>query len=135
MRIILPLLMVFLLAACQPYYIRTEQVNQLSRGSNSEQVKSVLEKEPDKVTQVEIGGAEYTVHLYQMLTDVIEQMSMVCDQYGCYPIMYTEPVTEPYAIVYRDQEAVFWGFVEELNKHHDPALNEVGRATISLLKE
>jgi hypothetical protein len=133
MRGIVLLLVVVLLAACKPAYIRTEQVNKIAVGSSSQHVESVLEREPNSVTSVAAGGADYTVHIYRMLTDMEEHMTMICDQYGCYPIWYTEPVTEPYVVVFRDEKAVFWGFIEELNKHNDPALNQAGRAAIKLI--
>jgi hypothetical protein len=123
---ILVLLLLLLSVGCQPYYIRTDQVNALSVGNSPAQVKSILEKDPDKILSKSVAGSEYTIQVNQMLTDQITMMTMACDQYGCTPIPYTEPVTEPYLIVLKNSKVVFWGFVEELNKANDAALNEVG---------
>lgn len=125
-----------LCVGCQPYYIRTEQVNGLSIGNTPEQVRGVLGKDPDKVISKSVGGNEYSVQVYEMLTDQIMMMSMMCDQYGCTPVPYSEPVTEPYLIVLKNSKLVFWGFVEELNKANDVALNKVGEyAAAKLVKE
>lgn len=121
----------FLLSACQPYYIRNEQVNGLQVGGDPSLVKSALAKDPDKVFETKVDDNAYTVQVYQMLTGQEQQMTMSCTQYGCFPVFYTVPVTEPYTVILKNSEIVFWGFIEELNKHDDTALNEIGGFTVN----
>jgi hypothetical protein len=130
MKKYLVLLSLLFLSACQPYYIRTEQVNGLQVGGDPSLIKNALAKDPDRVFETQIESDHYAVQIYQMLTGEEQQMTMSCTQYGCVPIFYTVSVTEPYTVVLKNREIVFWGFIEELNKHNDSVLNDVGKFTV-----
>lgn len=120
------LMVAVVLQGCGPYYITDTQLGGIKPGMSAGQVQSQLSKEPDATFPVTGLGGIYDVQVYRLLTGQRQQMTMSCTKYGCVPIPYTEPVTEPYVFVYQSSELVAWGFVEQLRKAPNKELNTLG---------
>ena len=122
------LLLLLALQGCAPYYLVDSQLSGLQPGLNMQQVQGQLAKKPSAEFPVTGLDGLYAVQVYHVLTDQTQQMTVSCGQYGCIPIMYTEPVTEPFAFVFQDDKLIAWGFVDALRKHPNGEINRVGAA-------
>lgn len=129
------LALVMLLQGCAPYYIVDSQLGGLKPGLSADQVQGQLAKKPSMEFPVTGQYGTYKAQVYQLLTDQTQQMTMSCGQYGCIPITYTEPVTEPFVFIYQDDRLVVWGFVDELRKHQSDEINRVGAAVVVELQK
>ena len=123
------------LQGCAPYYIVDSQLSGLKPGLSAQQVQGQLAKKPSAEFPVLGLLGEYRVQAYQLLTDQTTQTTVSCGQYGCIPIVYTEPVTEPFVFVYQDDKLMVWGFVDELRKHPSNEINRVGTAVADELQK
>lgn len=127
-RLIVLLPLVLFLAACKPYYITDADLGTLKQGQSVKQVQQHMDREADKVYRVETRDATFDVHSFSLLVDQTQQMTMSCTQYGCVPIFYTVPVTEPYVLAFVEDRLFAWGFVHELKKDPSRKVSELGEA-------
>lgn len=124
------------LMGCQPFYITKDQVSSIRPGINAKQVSTLLTKEkPSKAVTVTVKDVDYLIHFYDMHVGSRQEMTMSCGKYGCTPIMYTVPVTEDYAFVFRNQSLITWGFMKELAASPKRNIREIGRQARLALEE
>lgn len=127
-------LAVLALQGCKPYYVMDHQLSGLRSGLSTEQVHQQLDKKPWESFPVIGLQGEYLAEVYQVLTDQTQQTTVSCTQYGCIPVVYTEPVTEPFAFIYHQDQLVAWGFVDALRRHPSDEINRLGAAVATELQ-
>ena len=121
-RLVVVVLVTLLLFGCAGP-LTMDQLQTLQRGQSPAQVQEQLKRPPEAQFSLQHANKEYHVEIYQMQTGSRMESSVVCNQYGCYPMSYSVPVTQLYLFVYEADSGLYtWGFEEEVSKSEEGEL-------------
>ena len=110
------LIVMVALSGCTTTYLTKDSLNVVEPGLSSAEVEKHLQLKPDFMSMVEVENETYVAHFFRMKTGERQEMSMFCNQYGCYPMFITVPEIYPFIFIYKSDHLLGWGLVEKLEK-------------------
>jgi hypothetical protein len=126
-----------LLASCVTSDITMDKIQFVERGLSSSNLSSMLERKPHKVLTVvdPKEGLEYHVHIYDMQTGT----ETFIHTYQIGDVWYSEEIIsavyEEFAFLFFKDSLLFWGFLHEFLRSHDPLVRRLAPLIIEMSRK